>query len=54
MGTVAGLETDALPSLTVGLGDLRDYVQTGCHIPLWPGAEFGFRRAAGPSGPERW
>jgi lipid A 3-O-deacylase len=29
LGTVAGMETDALPSLTVGLGDLRDYVQAG-------------------------
>ena len=29
IGTVAGMETDALPSLTIGLGDLRDYVQTG-------------------------
>jgi hypothetical protein len=29
IGKVAGLETDALPSLTIGLGDLRDYIQTG-------------------------
>jgi lipid A 3-O-deacylase len=29
LGTVANLETDALPSLTIGLGDLRDYIQTG-------------------------
>ena len=29
MGNLAGLETDALPALTIGLGDLRDYAQVG-------------------------
>jgi len=29
IGKVASVEADALPSLTIGLGDLRDYIQTG-------------------------
>jgi lipid A 3-O-deacylase len=46
MGTVAGLETDALPSLTIGLGDLRDYVQTGVTFRLGQGlgSDFGVPR----------
>ena len=28
-GTIGAIETDVLPSLTIGLGDLRDYIQTG-------------------------
>jgi lipid A 3-O-deacylase len=42
MGTVAGLETDALPSLTVGLGDLRDYIQTGVTFRLGQGLDSDF------------
>jgi hypothetical protein len=42
MGTVAGLETDALPSLTVGLGDLRDYVQTGVTFRFGQGLDSDF------------
>jgi lipid A 3-O-deacylase len=46
MGTVAGLETDALPSLTIGLGDLRDYVQTGVTFRFGEGlnSDFGVPR----------
>ena len=39
LGTVAGLETDALPSLTIGLGDLRDYIQTGVTFRLGQGLD---------------
>jgi hypothetical protein len=42
MGTVAGLETDALPSLTIGLGDLRDYIQTGVTFRLGQGLDSDF------------
>ena len=42
MGTVAGLETDALPSLTIGLGDLRDYLQTGVTFRLGQGLDSDF------------
>lgn len=42
MGTIAGLETDALPSLTVGLGDLRDYVQTGVSFRIGQGLDSDF------------
>jgi lipid A 3-O-deacylase len=42
MGTVAGLETDALPSLTIGLGDLRDYIQTGVTFRFGQGLDSDF------------
>jgi hypothetical protein len=42
LGTVAGLETDALPSLTVGLGDLRDYLQTGVSFRIGQGLDSDF------------
>jgi lipid A 3-O-deacylase len=42
MGTVAGMETDALPSLTVGVGDLRDYVQTGITFRFGQGLDSDF------------
>jgi lipid A 3-O-deacylase len=42
MGTVAGLQTDALPSLTIGLGDLRDYVQTGVTLRFGQGLDSDF------------
>ena len=40
------LETDVLPSLTIGLGDLRDYVQTGITFRLGQGlaSDFGVPR----------
>ena len=46
MGTVAGLETDALPSLTIALGDLRDYLQTGVTFRFGQGlnSDFGVPR----------
>jgi hypothetical protein len=46
MGTVAGFETDALPSLTVGVGDLRDYLQTGVTFRFGRGlnSDFGVPR----------
>lgn len=42
LGTVAGFETDALPSLTVGLGDVRDYVQTGVSFRFGQGLDSDF------------
>jgi hypothetical protein len=42
MGTVAGLETDALPSLSIGLGDLRDYLQTGVTFRFGQGLDSDF------------
>lgn len=42
MGDVAGLETDALPSLSVGLGDVRDYVQTGVLFRIGQGLNSDF------------
>ncbi|WP_158926895.1 lipid A deacylase LpxR family protein [Acidisphaera sp. S103] len=43
---VAGLDTDVLPSLTVGAGDLRDYVQAGTTIRIGQGldSDFGIPR----------
>ncbi|MBN8892722.1 MAG: lipid A deacylase LpxR family protein [Rhodospirillales bacterium] len=43
MARLGGLETDALPSLTAGVGTLRDYVQTGLAFRLGQGldADFG-------------
>jgi lipid A 3-O-deacylase len=42
MGRVAGLETDVLPSLAVGLGDLRDYLQAGATIRIGQGLDSDF------------
>ncbi len=53
IGTIAGMETDALPSLTIGLGDLRDYLQTGVTFRFGQGLEFGFRCATSSAGSER-
>lgn len=46
IASFGGLETDALPSLTVGIGDLRDYVQTGVVFRLGQGlgSDFGVPR----------
>lgn len=46
LGTVAGLETDALPALTIGLGNLRDYIQTGVTFRFGQGlnSDFGAPR----------
>jgi hypothetical protein len=42
LGTVAGLETDALPSLTIAVGDLRDYLQTGVTFRFGQGLDSDF------------
>jgi lipid A 3-O-deacylase len=46
LGTIAGMETDVLPSLTIGVGDLRDYAQAGVTVRLGEGldADFGVPR----------
>jgi lipid A 3-O-deacylase len=38
----SGLETDALPALTVGIGDVRDYVQVGVSFRLGQGLDSDF------------
>ena len=53
IGTVAGMETDALPSLTIALGDLRDLPADRRDLSLRPGPRIGFRRATGSAGSER-
>jgi hypothetical protein len=42
LGHVAGLETDVLPSLAGGFGDLRDYVQAGATIRIGQGLDSDF------------
>ncbi|HVY16591.1 MAG TPA: lipid A deacylase LpxR family protein [Rhodopila sp.] len=42
MGKVWGLETDALPSLTAAVGDLRDYIQTGIQFRIGQGLDSDF------------
>jgi lipid A 3-O-deacylase len=46
IGTLGALETDALPSLTVGLGNLRTYLQTGISFRIGQGlgSDFGVPR----------
>lgn len=46
MGQVLGLETDALPSLSIAVGDLRDYVQTGIQFRIGQGlnSDYGVSR----------
>jgi hypothetical protein len=46
IGTISGLETDALPALTIGLGDVRDYAQVGVTFRLGQGlnSDFGVPR----------
>jgi hypothetical protein len=45
-GVIADLESDALPSLTIGLGDLRDYVQVGVSFRIGEGldSDYGIPR----------
>jgi lipid A 3-O-deacylase len=53
MGKVGGLETDALPNLAVGLGNLRIFAQTGVGFRIGQGLEsdYGVPRLRGaPSG----
>jgi hypothetical protein len=42
IATFAGLETDALPALTVGLGDVRDYLQVGGTVRIGQGLDSDF------------
>lgn len=46
MGTILGLETDALPELTVGLGNIRVYAQTGATFRIGSGlmSDYGVSR----------
>lgn len=46
MGSVMGLETDSLPSLTIAAGTLRDYVQAGLQFRIGQGlaSDFGAPR----------
>ena len=46
IGSVSGLETDALPALTVGVGNLRDYLQVGGTLRIGQGlnSDFGVPR----------
>jgi lipid A 3-O-deacylase len=46
IASFAGLETDALPALTVGLGDVRDYLQVGGTVRIGQGlgSDFGVPR----------
>jgi lipid A 3-O-deacylase len=46
IGSLGGLETDALPSLTVGVGNVRDYVQLGGTVRIGQGlgSDFGVPR----------
>lgn len=42
LGTVGKVETDVLPALTVGLGDVRDYVQAGVSFRFGQGLDSDF------------
>jgi lipid A 3-O-deacylase len=46
LGTVGGLEVDTLPALTLGVGDLRDYIQAGVTFRAGQGlgSDFGVPR----------
>jgi hypothetical protein len=46
IGTVAGLETDVLPAVTIGVGDVRDYVLAGATFRIGEGltSDFGVPR----------
>lgn len=53
MGTLGGLETDALPDLAVGLGNLRIYAQTGALLRIGQGLDSDYgppRLFPGPTG----
>jgi len=47
IATFAGIETDALPSLTASVGNLRAYIQTGVTVRLGQGVQSDF----GPARP---
>ncbi|MEA2776787.1 MAG: lipid 3-O-deacylase [Acetobacteraceae bacterium] len=42
MGRLAGFETDALPAVTVGVGDVRDYAQVGITFRFGQGLDSDF------------
>jgi lipid A 3-O-deacylase len=42
MGSVAALDTDFLPALTVGIGDVRDYLQIGGTMRVGQGLDSDF------------
>jgi lipid A 3-O-deacylase len=42
LGTAAGAEVDVLPSMAIGVGDLRDYVQAGITVRIGHGLEADF------------
>jgi lipid A 3-O-deacylase len=42
IASFAGLETDALPALTVGVGDVRDYLQVGGTVRIGQGLDSDF------------
>jgi lipid A 3-O-deacylase len=46
IGSIGGLDSDFLPALTVGLGDVRDYVQAGATVRIGQGlgSDFGVPR----------
>ncbi len=53
LATYRDIEFDTLPSISVGFGLERNYVQAGCHIPGRPGARQRLRRGAHPPGLDR-
>jgi hypothetical protein len=46
LGSIGGIETDVLPSLTLGVGDVRDYLQAGASLRFGQGlaSDFGVPR----------
>ncbi len=42
LGTIGGIETDALPALAIGLGNVRAYVQVGASMRFGQGLESDF------------
>ena len=51
--TIGPLQVDALPELTMGLGIVRDYVQTGGVLRIGQGLGQRFRRRANPARHQR-
>ena len=45
LGSFAGLETDALPALTIGVGTMRDYAQIGVSFRIGQGLDSDFGAA---------
>jgi hypothetical protein len=53
-GTLGGFETDALPDLAVGLGNLRIYAQTGLIMRIGQGLDSDYGAARVAPGPSGW